>query len=102
MCVWLTTPVYGEMASGDDLELTVVNKFHRLEWQTLDISPAMHTFFTDAGPSCLLRMVDDFVIITPRGTEHGERTVEVLEEKFGPGVLHSRVGVAVARVAWPG
>ena len=38
----------------------------------------------------MLRTVDDFLIATPEGTEHGEGTVAALEKALGPGVVVKR------------
>ena len=90
MVIWMITPIYGEGQSGDELDDTVTGKLEQLGWSALDVSPAMHTFFTEEGPSLMLRTVDDFLILTPEGTEHGERTAEELEVAFGPGVVVKR------------
>ena len=86
LCVWLVTPVYGEEAAGDELDETVVDEIEALGWQPIDVAPAVHTMLSPAGPTMLLRIVDDFLIAFPQGTEYGLRTVAALETAFGPGV----------------
>ena len=98
MCVWMVTPVYGEAQSGDELDVTVSDFLEKAGWSQLDVNPAMRTFQCPAGPSAMLVTVDDIMIATPEGTEHGEATVAALEEAFGPGVVVKR-GRAAAEYA---
>ena len=90
MCLWLVTPVYGEGPSGDELDDTVTGLLSQLGWSPLDVNPAVYTFFCPVGPSAMARTVDDFWIVTPEGTEHGELTVTEFERAFGPGVVVKR------------
>ena len=90
MCVWLVTPVYGEAQSGDELDATVSSFLETAGWVQLDVNPAMRTFHCPVGPSVMLVTVDDIMMVTPEGTEHGERTAAELEKAFGPGVVVKR------------
>ena len=94
MVLWLVTPVYGEGPSGDELDTLELSVLDALGWSPLDVSPAMHTFFCDVGPSLMIRTVDDFAIATPEGTDHGEGTVAKFVEAFGPGVVVKRGAAA--------
>ena len=90
MCVCLVTPIYGEGPSGDELDDTVTGLLDVLGWTPLDVNPAVYTFFSPIGPSAMARTVDDFWLVTPEGTDHGEGTVRELEKAFGPGVVVKR------------
>ena len=46
----------------------------------------------------MARTVDDFWIVTPEGTDHGELTVQEFEKAFGPGVVVKR-GAAASEYA---
>ena len=50
----------------------------------------VYTFFCPVGSSAMARTVDDFWMVTPEGTDHGERTMRALEEASGPGVVVKR------------
>ena len=82
--------MYGEGPSGDELDDTVTGLLGNIGWSPLDVNPAVYTFFSPIGPSAMARTVDDFWILTPEGTDHGEGTVSELEKAFGPGVVVKR------------
>ena len=84
LCLWLVTPIYGEAPSGDELDATLSSELEQIGWTMLDVCPAMHTIITPSGAPCvLLRIVDDFLVAWPDGTEYGERTAEGLQLAFG-------------------
>ena len=59
LCIRVVTPIYGEEASGDELEATVGQELEQIGWQQSDVCPAMHTIPTDGAPILMLRIVDE-------------------------------------------
>ena len=94
MVLELNTPMYGEESAGDETDKTICEDFEHFGWVEAEGVPALHTMVIEPGVgprgvARLIRIVDDFLLLTPptpAGRKMSGEWTEHLERHFGPGV----------------
>ena len=102
----MVVPHYGEEESGDDLDSMIVTELESAGFQRAEGVPALHTMVVGAedgakgGTVKLARIVDDFLIVTPKDHPVLGRIELHFRAAFGEGVKFDRGADEVAGITW--
>ena len=102
----LVVPHYGEEESGNDLDHMIKTELEKAGMQRAEGVPALHTMVVGAengvagGTVKVARIVDDFIITSPKGHPVLERIEAHFHAAFGTGVKFGRDAEEVAGFTW--